>query len=75
MSHLTVTSVTPCPAAPSRSRKHARQEAVRRAAPGAVVHLLTAIPKTINPRTFARDFEPINRLAPSRRAARSRSWR
>lgn len=37
-------------------------QAVRRAAPDAIVHLLTAIPRTINPRALARDFALTNRL-------------
>lgn len=36
--------------------------AVRRAAPDAVVHLLTAIPKVIDPRRVSRQFELTNRL-------------
>lgn len=36
--------------------------AVHSAAPEVVVHLLTAIPSTINPRRFAQDFEATNRL-------------
>ncbi|NUR89400.1 MAG: NAD-dependent epimerase/dehydratase family protein, partial [Nonomuraea sp.] len=36
--------------------------AVRRAAPDAVIHLLTAIPKVIDPRRVGRQFELTNRL-------------
>ncbi|MES9538808.1 NAD-dependent epimerase/dehydratase family protein [Actinomadura sp. NPDC000600] len=38
------------------------RRAVRRAAPEAVVNLLTAIPAEIDPRHLARDFGPTNRL-------------
>ncbi|AWS40478.1 NAD(P)-dependent oxidoreductase [Streptosporangium sp. 'caverna'] len=52
------------------SRKHgtdlldrdAVRRAVRQAAPDAVVHVATAIPAAINPRTMARDFALTNRL-------------
>ena len=38
------------------------EQAVRRAEPDAVVHLLTAIPAEINPRRMAHDFAATNRL-------------
>ncbi|MEO3786082.1 NAD(P)-dependent oxidoreductase [Actinocorallia sp. B10E7] len=38
------------------------RRAVRRAAPDAVVHMLTAIPAEIDPKRLARDFAPTNRL-------------
>ncbi|WP_109529551.1 NAD-dependent epimerase/dehydratase family protein, partial [Nocardia aurea] len=37
-------------------------QVVRQAAPDAVVHLLTAIPRTIDPRKFAKQFETTDRL-------------
>jgi len=37
-------------------------QAVRAGEPDAVVHLATAIPAQVNPKTMARDFEPTNRL-------------
>ena len=40
----------------------ALSRAVRRAAPDAIVHMLTAIPAELNPRRLARDFAPTNRL-------------
>ncbi|WP_214322358.1 NAD-dependent epimerase/dehydratase family protein [Nonomuraea sediminis] len=42
--------------------REATLRAVRQAAPDAVVHLLTAIPKEIDPRRFAEQFELTNRL-------------
>jgi nucleoside-diphosphate-sugar epimerase len=36
--------------------------AVRKAAPDAIVHLLTAIPQTLDPRRFADEMAPTNRL-------------
>ncbi|WP_431899785.1 NAD-dependent epimerase/dehydratase family protein [Nonomuraea sp. bgisy101] len=47
---------------PDMLDRAATVQAVRQAAPDAVINMLTAIPQAINPRTLARDFELTNRL-------------
>lgn len=42
--------------------RQAVRQAVRTTEPEAVVHMATAIPGSIKPKTMARDFEPTNRL-------------
>ncbi|MFE3452792.1 NAD-dependent epimerase/dehydratase family protein [Nonomuraea sp. NPDC059194] len=57
-----VTAMSRSTGGPDMLDRAATVEAVRRAAPDVVVNMLTAIPKTLNPRRIAQDFEPTNRL-------------